>query len=179
MRQNKLCATCGKTRVIFLWSVDYVEKITWRTSPGKFFPRLSLYSFETALDWCRKWVRYTQEASHGACQSKCKQYVAWAFYFVENILISPFIYHHSQLYLSTGLKYVLFSVHSSSDVKTVIFKFTEGHRMNEKTGKEGITMLYDLIWWRSTNLHDFNNVRESIVHADNCAGQNRNRYFLM
>jgi len=99
------------------------------------------------------------------------------FDFAEKILLPHLLRQPGQLHFVTGLKFDFFGVHSSNYNSTFVYGLPEGHWPNNKTTNEVGSMLVNCI---ETHKKDssLSNARTLCLHADNCAGQNKNRFML-
>lgn len=99
------------------------------------------------------------------------------FDFAEKVLLPQLLKQPGQLYFVTGLKYDIFGVHDSNGGSTFVFGLAEGHWPNEKTANSIVSMLHFLLH-EITMEHSGTRVKSLKMHADNCAGQNKNRFVL-
>lgn len=84
-----------------------------------------------------------------------------------------------QFYFVTGLKLYIFGIHGSNHGKKYLICLPEGHWSNEKTVKTIVSMLHYCLQSHISPFHSVCVVKILRLHSDNCAGQNKNRYFLM
>lgn len=99
------------------------------------------------------------------------------FDFAEKILLPHLLRQPGQLHFVTGLKFDFFGVHSSNSNRTFIYGLPEGHWPNNKTTNEVGSMLVNCIEIHK-RMSCFPHSRTLCLHADNCAGQNKNRFML-
>ena len=82
-----------------------------------------------------------------------------------------------QLHFTTGLKFDFFCVSNTNLNTNFIFGLPEGHWLSGKSANEVASMIEHVI-----RLNDDNEVtkgaKKLVIHADNCAGQNKNKYNL-
>lgn len=71
-----------------------------------------------------------------------------------------------------------FGVYSSNRGKTQIYGFPEGYWPGGKTASEDDSMLYISLQKHRSSLFENNNVRNLSLHAENCSGQNKNKYMM-
>lgn len=98
------------------------------------------------------------------------------FDFAEKVLLPCLLRQPGQLHFVTGIKFDIFGVTSSTVNSTFVFGLPEGHWPGGKTANEVCSMIGFVI-----DEHRRDTVRPSQplhLHADNCAGQNKNRYML-
>ena len=99
------------------------------------------------------------------------------FDFAEKILLPHLLQQPGQLHFDTGLKFDFFGVHSSNSNRRFIYGLPEGHWPNNKTANEVGSMLVKCIEYHKRE-SCFPSSRTLCLHADNCTGQNKNRYIL-
>eukprot|EP00171_Calliarthron_tuberculosum_P019092 IDg19092t1 len=98
------------------------------------------------------------------------------FDFAEKVLLPRLLKHPGQLYFVSGLKFDIFGVSASNNGQQYIYGLPEGHWSNEKTANAVISMLEDSI---DRVRQQYSDIPYALkLHADNCAGQNKNRYLL-
>ncbi|MEM9400723.1 MAG: hypothetical protein AAF984_10995 [Verrucomicrobiota bacterium] len=98
------------------------------------------------------------------------------FDFAEKVMLPRPLRFPSQLHFVTGLKFDLFGVNVSNVNQCDIFCLVEGHWPGDKTANSVCSMLH----------HSIRNAKKAVgqpvsklrLHADNCTGQNKNRYVL-
>lgn len=101
------------------------------------------------------------------------------FDFAEKVLLPRLLRQPGQLYFVTGLKFDLFGVHDSNNKRTLLFGLPEGHWPNEKTANCVVSMLHYAVDSIVLQTHSAPVIKKLSLHADNCAGQNKNRFILM
>lgn len=97
------------------------------------------------------------------------------FDFAEKVLLPKLQRQPGQLLFVTGLKFDIFGVASSNLSTTFISGLLEGHWPNEKTANKVASMLQNTL---SATKQKKVSSQSLILHADNCAGQKKNRYVL-
>lgn len=100
------------------------------------------------------------------------------FDFAEKVLLPQLVRQPGQLFFVTGLKFDLFGVHDSNAAKTYIFGLPEGHWPSTKDANTVLSMLHHVVHCHITTLHSTRKIKTIKMHADNCAGQNKNRFVL-
>ena len=101
-------------------------------------------------------------------------YLHLVFDFAEKRLLPCLTKQPGQLHFITGLKLDLFGISNSNESQSYIYILPEGHWPNQKTANEVLSMLH-----HSISEHKKKYVRKSLkLSADNCAGQNKNRFVL-
>lgn len=98
------------------------------------------------------------------------------FDFAEKVLLPCLVRQPGQLHFVTGIKFDLFGVTSSTLNNTFVFGLPEGHWPGGKTANEVCSMLDYVIHAHGSGT--VNAARGLHLHADNCAGQNKNRFVL-
>ena len=100
------------------------------------------------------------------------------FDFAEKVLSPKLLNQLDQRHFITSLKFDLFGVSSSNERTNNVFGLPERHWPNEKTANVVLSVLHHVLeTHKNTNaLGAF--ARHLRVHADNLAGQNKNRYVL-
>lgn len=116
------------------------------------------------------------------CTELCKQSphcgtTHLVFDFAEKVLLPSFRKQPGCLHFITGLKFDLFGVSSSNMNTNFVFGLPEGHWPNGKTANEVLSMLSYilLLHKKGTTVAES---RTLCLHADNCGGQNKNRFVL-
>ena len=100
------------------------------------------------------------------------------FDFAEKVLLPSMLRQSGQLYFITGLKFDIFGVSSSSFDRNFIFGLPEGHWPGHKTASEITSMPHHALEvHRDMRSHGIY-ARSLNLHADNCAGQTKNRFIL-
>lgn len=100
------------------------------------------------------------------------------FDYAEKVLLPQLLKQPGHLYFVTGLKFDLFGVHDSNAAKTYIFGLPEGHWPNTKDPNTVLSMLHHVLHCDITSRHKPPKINCLKMHADNCAGQNKNRFVL-
>lgn len=100
------------------------------------------------------------------------------FDFAGKVLLFHLLRQPGQLHFITGLKFDFFGVHSSNLGTTHIFGLPEGHWRGSKTANEVPSMLhYSMMAHRGSGSPTAQS-RVPNLNADNCSGQNKNKYIL-
>ncbi|PXF42478.1 hypothetical protein BWQ96_07787 [Gracilariopsis chorda] len=115
--------------------------------------------------------RQTHEDPNGGTQH-------FVFDFAEKVLLPKLLKQPGQLHFVTGLKFDIFGVSSSNEEKNYVFGVPEGHWPNEKTANVVISMLHHVLETQKATNAPGAFARHLKLHADNCAGQNKNRFVL-
>lgn len=100
------------------------------------------------------------------------------FDFAEKILLPRLQHQPGQLHFVTGLKFDLFGVSCSNSGNNFVFGLAEGHWPNEKTANVVASMLHHVLSEEGMNAYQGYLSRNLKLHADNCSGQNKNRFIL-
>lgn len=100
------------------------------------------------------------------------------FDFAEKVLLPRLRNQPGQLHFVTGLKFDLFGVSCSNAGTNFVFGLPEGHWPNEKTANVVISMLHHVLSRPTASLDVGHSARHLKLHADNCSGQNKNRFVL-
>ena len=79
----------------------------------------------------------------------------------------------SQRFFVTGLKYDLFGISNDTHGSQVTYGLTEGHWPGQKTGTTVFSMVHHFLASAHATPH-----RVLQVNADNCSGQNKNRFMI-
>eukprot|EP00171_Calliarthron_tuberculosum_P023069 IDg23069t1 len=99
------------------------------------------------------------------------------FDFAEKVQLPRLTRQPGQIHFTTGLRFDLFGVSSSNFCVNFIFGLPEGHWPESKTANEVLSMVLHVL-----NLHKIHATTKDAcnlqLHADNCSGQNKNRYVL-
>lgn len=98
------------------------------------------------------------------------------FDFAEKVLLPHLLRQPGQLHFVTGLKFDFFGVSVSNLKACDIYCLPEGHWPSGKTANEVATMLGNSIQLAKSQLAV--PCRSMILHADNCGGQNKNKFIL-
>lgn len=93
----------------------------------------------------------------------------------ENVLLPSLMRQLGQIHFTACLKFDFFGVSCSNLEKNYIFGLTEGHWPSGKSSDQTIPMLY-FILKMARNVEKTRRADHLVLHADNCAGQNKNRY---
>ena len=96
------------------------------------------------------------------------------FDFAEKVLLPYLQKQPGQLHFTTSLKFDLFGIHYSNLKQTFIFGLVEGHWPNAKSGNEVCSMISYFLGLLKT----IRNVKYIDMAADNCSGQNKNRFVI-
>lgn len=97
--------------------------------------------------------------------------------FAEKTLLLSLVRQTGQLYFTTGLKLDLVVISCGNTDENYIFSLSEGHWPGGKSANETISMLYyTLVQIKNQYGKSFR--RKLVIHCDNCAGQNRNRFVI-
>eukprot|EP00171_Calliarthron_tuberculosum_P002461 IDg2461t1 len=97
--------------------------------------------------------------------------------FAEKVLLPSMMDQPGNLHFVTGLKFDIFGISSSNLGKTYLFGLAEGHWKGGKSADEVLSMLFFAIWQYKSNPRTAGATR-LVLHADNCGGQNKNRFVL-
>lgn len=100
------------------------------------------------------------------------------FDFAEKVLLPQLLRQPGQLYFVTGLKFDFFGVAISNFNYTDIHCLPEGHWPGGKTANEVASMLDHSINTAKNRSTFAGGVRKIVLHADNCGGQNKNKFML-
>lgn len=95
--------------------------------------------------------------------------------FAEKVLLPSLVRQPGQLHFVTGLKLDLFAVSCGNKSKNYVFSLPEGYWPGGKTANEVLSMVFHVI----KNLKKEMGASfppKLVIHADNCAGQNKNRH---
>lgn len=99
------------------------------------------------------------------------------FYFAEKVLLPTYRRQPGCLHFTTGLRMDLFGGSSSNLRTNFVFALPEGHWPYSKTADAVLSILsYVLQILKGSELTK--NARYLRLHADNCSGQNKNRFVL-
>lgn len=97
--------------------------------------------------------------------------------FAEKVLLPHMLKQPGQLHFITGLKFDFFCVSNTNLNTNFIFGLPEGHWPSGKSANDVASMIEHVL-----RLNEDNEVtkgaRKLVIHADNCAGQNKNKYNL-
>lgn len=105
------------------------------------------------------------------------EYVHVIVDFAEKVLLPSLLRQTGQLHFITGLKNDLFGVSCANINTNYIFSLAEGHWPGGKTANEVASMLLcTLIMIKEEMTSTM--PKKLMVHCDNCAGQNKNRFML-
>lgn len=176
-----------------IWNRHYPELKPSKGGSGYcdkcYFYKTSIESAEPELkeDLVSHFEKHKRDAnSEYSFYRKCTNYckirpedglIHIVFDFAEKVSLPSYRKQPGCLYFVTGLKFDLFGV-SSSNLKTqYVFGLPEGHWPNAKTADEVASMLMHVLelhvesplTFRATHLR---------LHADNCSGQNKNKFLL-
>jgi len=99
------------------------------------------------------------------------------FDFAEKCMLPSYKKEPGSLHFVSKLKFDLFGVSSSNLNRSFIFGLPEGHWPSGKTANQVLSMIELIIQEHKTNPTTKNN-RRIRFHADNCGGQNKNRFVL-
>lgn len=80
-----------------------------------------------------------------------------------------------QLHFVTGLRYDMSGVAWSNFKMTMVFGLAEGHWPGTKDATSVLSMLHHVIEEIATS-YITSSSKKLVLHADNCSGQNKNRY---
>lgn len=97
--------------------------------------------------------------------------------FAEKVLLPSMQDQPGSLHYVTGLKFDIFGISSSNDGKTFLFGLPEGYW----TGDKGANEVLSMVMYAIRKLKDeakTSSARRLVIHADNCGGQNKNRWVL-
>lgn len=97
------------------------------------------------------------------------------FDFAEKVLLPRLLEQPGQLHFLTGLKFDINGVASSRNKKTHVFGLPEGHWPKDKTANSVCSMIYHCLILPSEREGRGGTL---YLTADNCAGQNKNRFML-
>lgn len=100
------------------------------------------------------------------------------FDFAEKVLLPKLLRQPGQLHFITGLKFDMFGISSSNENRNYIFGLPEGHWPNEKTANAVVSMLHHVLSCQRQYGRGGAVSRKLVLHADNCAGQNKNLFVL-
>lgn len=100
------------------------------------------------------------------------------FDFAEKVLLPKVQKQPGQLHFVTGLKIDFFGVSSSNEHMNYVFGLPEGHWPAEKTANSVLSMLHHITTSQRIDGRPGGTARTLRLHADNCGGQNKNRYVL-
>ena len=100
----------------------------------------------------------------------------YVFEVAEKVLLTRLFNQPGQLHFVTGLKFDIFGVSSTNQCLNFIYGLPEGHLPNEKTANVVFSMLHLAIEKESGS--ELCSKHHLLLHADNCAGQNKNRFVL-
>eukprot|EP00171_Calliarthron_tuberculosum_P005258 IDg5258t1 len=131
--------------------------------------RLSLHREEanTVFSFYKRMQREATELPTGA-----KLHLV--FDFAEKVLLPSMKEQPGNLHFITGLRFDIFGVSTSNLNCNFIFGLPEGFWPNGKSANEVLSMLsYVLQLHRRQQ-----NFKTLLLHADNCAGQNKNRFVI-
>lgn len=81
------------------------------------------------------------------------------------------------LHFVTGLKYDMFGISISNENKTNVYGLPEGHWPGSKGPNSVISMLHQTVTAYLATEKGRSTTR-LVLQADNCAGQNKNRYVI-
>lgn len=99
------------------------------------------------------------------------------FDFAEKVTLPVFERQPGQLHFITGLRYDIFGIYCSNLKSSKVFGLPEGHWPGTKDATSVLSMLLYIINMLKSNPIT-KNARKLVLHADNCAGQNKNRFSL-
>ena len=100
------------------------------------------------------------------------------FDFAEKVLLPYLIIQPGQLHFTTSLKFDLFGIHFSNYNQSFMFGLVEGHWPNKKSGNEVASMIYYFLDLLKDIRTSEANIKHIDMSADNCGGQNKNRFML-
>lgn len=100
------------------------------------------------------------------------------FDFAEKVLIPRLQDQPGQLHFTTSLKIDIFGIYCSNLKEMFVYGLTEGHWPSHKTANEVGSMLHYQIDLLQSLRTTSTKIKEIVFHADNCGGQNKNRYIL-
>lgn len=97
--------------------------------------------------------------------------------FAEKVFLPHPFRQPVRLHFVTGLKADLFAVHISNKQHCFVYCLPEGHRPGGKTASEVASVVYHNV--REHHLGSrYWDVRRLIIHSNNYAGQNKNRFMV-
>lgn len=97
--------------------------------------------------------------------------------FAEKVLLPSLVKQPGQLHFVTGLKLDLFCISCANNSTNYVFNLPEGYWPGGKNANEVLSMLYYMLQKLKSKLGS-NFPLKLVIHCDNCAGQNRNRFVL-
>lgn len=103
--------------------------------------------------------------------------VHMVFDFAEKVLLPSMERQPGSLHFVTGLKYDMFGISNSNEGTANVYGLPEGHWPGTKGPNSVISMLFQTIVDYQARTNNCNTMR-LILHADNCAGQNKNRFVI-
>lgn len=118
-------------------------------------------------------------AYYKRCQDEAEdnsRIIHMVFDFAEKVLLPRLLKQPGQLHFVTSLKFDIFGVSNSNTAVNNIFGLPEGHWPNDKTSNVVISMLL-----HAFKIHIHNSGMKCdklILHSDNCAGQNKNKFMM-
>lgn len=158
------CDTCHSLRAA-LETVDPSDKVHLETC-------LNAHRDEASSEY--QFYRNTTELCRAAPNNDLTHVV---FDFAEKVLLPSYRRQPGCLHFITGLKLDLFGASSSNLRTNFVFALPEGHWPNGKTADEVLSMLSYVLRTVKNN-EATRKAKHLRLHADNCSGQNKNRYVL-
>lgn len=136
--------------------------------------KLSLLKHKDAAQY--EFNYYVNLKKEAECNSNSDKSLHLIFDYAEKVLLPRLKKQPGQLHFVTSLKIDMFGVHVSHLKETDIYCLTEGHWPNCKTADTVASMLSHSIHRAKTKIgREVKNIK---LHADNCGGQNKNRFML-
>lgn len=105
-------------------------------------------------------------------------FMHFVFDYAEKVLLPRLQKQPGQLHFVTGLKFDINGVACSNSNSVDIFGLVEGHWPQEKTANTVLSMLHHSVEAYKACENSENQQRRLVLHADNCSGQNKNRFVL-
>lgn len=102
----------------------------------------------------------------------------FVFDFTEKVLLPKILNQPGQLHFITGLKVDINGVYSSNTGRADLYGLIEGHWPSNKTANTVLSMLHHTIERRTSCDNVNSHGKKLVLHADNCTGQNKNKYVL-
>ena len=98
------------------------------------------------------------------------------FDFAEKVHLPRLQNQPGQIYYTTGLKVDLFGVYVANIDKQITYTLIEGHWSMAKNANLVCSMIHNVL--KDPRVACLPHARNLVLHADNCAGQNKNKYVM-
>lgn len=135
--------------------------------------RYTQHRHEAAIEY-KNYKRLMEECS----ENPEGETVHLLFDFAEKVLLPRLIHQPGQLHFTTSLKFDMFGIYCSNIMEMFVYGLTEGHWPSHKTGNEVFSMVHYQIDLFASLRSTPTEIKHLMLHADNCGGQNKNRFMI-